>query len=684
MNNSEITVDFKLLENNKANDFFIAEIVINNKSSKNIKSWKLCFDHFRPSETAPLKILGDSCKYGKHLKNIGEYNEIQGLTPLLSMSSITLKITGNWIMERYTDTPSCYFLVTGDDKIIPAPGFSDLNVIEQTCNCNKKKVAILPESNQLRLIPAPSEANILKGEFDFSSIDSIENLNNSSDVSEAIKTFINNYRPLINKEIKIVNNQKVTNTAILIKSDSTLPIDAYNLEIKKDAVKIKANSKGGYLYALISLFKLAESYNNVIPCVSIKDAPRFAYRGTLLDVARNFRPVPELKKYLTMLALNKVNVLHCRMTDDEGWRLEIKKFPNIAKIGGYRGYDEILPPFHGSGGEKTGGYYSHEEMTEIIDHANSLNITFLPEIVVPSHSRAILMSFTDYNKNGNPLLENEDKSEYLTAQNFTDNIMNPALDFTYTVLEAVYSEIASLFNAQKERKMPFSDYIHVGVDEVPEGAWMKSPVCKVLMNQNNLTTTEELQFYFINKIQQIVNKLGYKIAGWEEIVNGGTTLDKDLLVYSWKGEEAGFKAANEGFPVIMTPAQYLYFDLAYSAEAKEPGLYWAGYNNPKVIYSYYPFSNESNDEIKKNVKGIQACLWSENLGYPRRTNTDKLPPNYVSSPYEYMAFPKMTAFSEVAWTENKNRNWDNFVSNYYYEKKILDKFNIKYRPDPIE
>ena len=690
MNNDKIRAEFKLLENNKTDNYFIAEIIINNESPEEINSWKLCFDHFRPSETNPIELLEESCKHAEMLTSIGEYNEIQGLVSIPSKDSLTLKITGTWTLERFTDTPSCYFLVINNndlsEKIISVPGTSDLSVIKQppAPKCSDEKKSKLQNSKQLRLIPIPTCADFKNGSLDFSSINSIVRCTDSTEAADAVQAFLDNYKPLINRKFNITVKDSSIKTGILIKSDSALGIDSYNLEIKEDSIEIEANSKGGYQYALISLFKLANGYDNIIPCVSIKDSPRFSYRGTLLDIARNFRPVVEMKKHLTMLALYKINVLHCRMTDDEGWRLEIKKYPNIANIGGFRGYGEIMPPFHGSGGNKVGGYYTHEDMIEIINHANSLNITFLPEIVIPSHSRALLMSFTDYTDKSNPLLEKEDKSEYLTAQNFADNIMNPALDFTYTVLKDIFTEVASLFAVQKERKMPFSDYIHVGVDEVPQNAWMKSPACKNLMEQNNLKTTEELQFYFIGKIQEIITKLGYKIAGWEEIVNGGTTLDKDLMVFSWLGEEAGFKAAEAGFSVIMTPAKYLYFDLAYSSDVKEPGLYWAGYNNPKIIYSYYPLSNNSNSTIKENIKGVQACLWSENLGYPRQTNKDKLPTNYVACPYEYMTFPKMTAFSEVAWSLHKNRDWDKFVNNYSYEKKILDLFDIKYRTDSID
>ena len=376
-------------------------------------------------------------------------------------------------------------------------------------------------------------------------------------------------------------------------------------------------------------------------------------------------------------------MFHCRLTDDEGWRVEVKKYPNIANIGGFRGYGEIIPTHHGSGSGKVGGYYTHEDLYELINYANSLNVTFIPEIVVPSHSRALIESFTGFNGKENPLREKDDRSEHLSPQAFTDNILNPALDMTYEVLEAVYSELASIFKIQRDRKMPFGNYIHIGVDEVPIGTWMKSPACKVLMKEHGLRTTEEIQFYFISIIHEMIEKLGFKVAGWEEVIKGGSCLEKDLLVYNWHAKEVGYQAAEEGFSIVMCPAPYLYFDLSYSDNICEPGIYWGGFVDAKQIYKYEPFNETCTDKAKKNIKGLQGCLWSESLGYPRINNLDKLPENYIACPHEYMAFPKMTSFSEVSWSSPENRNWDNFVGKYEYERSILEKFDVKYRTNPL-
>ena len=687
MPDNKFKVKFVLKENSGAPPgSFRADIIIYNKTAEELKSWKLCLDIYRPSE-AQVKIAGNSIDQFQIIKNIAEYYEIRGLHPLPANGNVTIEISGDWIIKTITDTPSCYFLVKSDEICISASGTSDLSIITPPPR-SLVEASITPLGDDLkhiRLIPAPSKTVFLDGEIDFSSISTIIDNSTSKESKNALITFFDNYEPLTNKKFSIEKNADYVDGSISLIVNTSLQIDNYILNINRSSVQIEANSGGGYLYGLISLFKLALSYNNKIPCVKIIDSPRFAYRGILLDVSRNFRTVPEIKKFLKMMASYKLNVFHCRMTDDEGWRLEIKKYPNITELGGFRGYGEVNPPFHGSGHQKYGGYYTQNEIRHIIDYANSLNITFIPEIVVPSHSRALIMSFTGYGKNKtNPLVEVTDKSIYSSAQSFTDNILNPALDFTYTVLDDIYRELISLFKVQQKRNMPFSDYIHIGVDEVPRGAWMKSPACKVLMEKHNLKTTEELQFFFINKIQKIVAKYGCKTAGWEEIVHGGLFLNKDIMVYSWLGQEAGFKAAEAGFPVVMTPAPYLYFDLAYTSDVYEPGLYWAGVAGPKKIYSYDPLPLNSSKNAEKNIKGIQACMWSETLGHPRLTNIDKLPDNYLDCPLEYMAFPKMTAYSEVAWSEMYNRNWNGFISKYSYEKIILDIFNIKYRKNSLE
>lgn len=680
--NTKYEILFKLLNNDSSGKSFNAEITIKNNSVKDLVDWKLCLDFVRA-----FKIAGNSSKIVKITKTIGEYNEIKGLVSIPSKESITFGLIGDWFIKKYTDTPSIYFLVVDGGKIEEVSGSSDIRAYEPSNPISSKaqSTSDKPSVNAIRLIPVPYQVELLEeGVLDFSPVSEIVDSTDSKDVRKTIKVFLKVYSKLINKIISVKKEKGSAKSYINLERNKDLKQDSYVLNVKKDGVDIQANSKGGYLYGLISLFKLADSYDNKIPCMKITDSPRFAYRGALLDVARNFKSVPEVKGYLAMMALYKLNVFHWHLTDDEGWRVNIKKYPNLTEIGAYRGYNETLPPLDGSSYKKTGGFYSQSDIENIINYANSLNITVIPEIDVPGHARALIVSFDKYKGGQNPLVEKDDTSKYVTPQNFTDDALNPGLNSTYEILDGIFSEILPLFAVQKRSNMPFSNYVHIGSDEVPSGAWLGSPACKSIMEKDELKTTQELQHYFVGKVQDIVAKYGYKIAGWEEAAKGGDFPVKDLMVFSWQGQEAGFDAAEKGFPVVMAPAQYLYFDLAYTNDIKEPGFYWAGYVDPKTIYLYDPVPEQSSMNIKKNIIGVEGCLWGDSLVKPRIVNADKLPENFISSPVEYMAFPKMTASSEVAWSSMNNRNWDNFVSNYKYEKNILNEFNIKYRTAPLE
>lgn len=672
---------FKLLGNDSSGKFFNAQITLKNNSSRDLSDWKLCLNFVRPFKIAP-----DSNKMVEITKAIGEYNELKGLVSVPSKGSITFDIIGSFFVKKYTDTPSIYFLVVEGNKIEEVTGSSDMGGYEPPKSTSDvEKTASLPSpQNAVRLIPVPSKVELSEGVLDFSTVNEIVDLTNSKDTRKTIRSFKRSFKPLINKAVALKFKKDPSAGYVLLENNSSLGIDSYILNITKDGAEIQANSRGGYLYGLVSLFKLADSYDGKIPCMKIADSPRFAFRGALLDVARNFKSVGDVKNYLTMMALYKLNVFHWHLTDDEGWRIEIKQYPNLTKIGAFRGYDEVIPPMDGSSYKKTGGFYSQKEIKEIIKYANSLNITIIPEIDVPGHARALIVSFDNYKDGQNPLVEKGDESKYVTNQNFTDDVLNPGLEPTYTILDNIFGEVIALFDIQKQNKMPFADYVHIGSDEVPPGVWLNSPVCKIVMQKNELKTAQELQHYFVRKVQDIVAGHGYKIAGWEEAANGGEFPNKDLMVFSWQGEEAGLDAAQKGFPVIMAPAQYLYFDLAYNSDIKEPGFYWAGYVDPKTIYSYDPIPSQSSENAKKYILGVEGCLWGDILVKPRIVNANLLPENFIASPVQYLAFPKMTAYSEVAWSAMNNKNWANFVVNYQYEKGILDEFDIKYRTVPLE
>ncbi len=680
--NSNISAKFILKSNTSDNKNFYSTITLKNDSDKELKNWKLCLNSCRL-----FKISKDSRSKVIITKQIGEYFEITGKQTLPPGKELSFNIDGTFFIKKFTDTPSCYFLVEGNGKPIPVKAEADLSCLNKKIPPSKTTMPsrlAKSQENLISLIPYPAEVTLGNGYLNFSDIDSIINCTGDEVFHEAIHTFLEEFTPIINIEISHVHSNTFAESAINILTDIHLKDDQYILEIESNRITLKSSSKGGTLYGLITLFELANANNYKIPCVKINDYPRFKYRGSLLDVARNFKSVKDVKKWIKMAALYKLNVFHIHLTDDEGWRIEIKKYPILTKIGAFRGYYEKLPMLSGSGWKKKGGYYTQSAMKDIINYANRLNITVIPEVDVPGHARALIQSFNNFDgKGNNPLIEKADKSIYLTPQNYTDDVLNPALPQTYVILGNIFKEISEIFSEQTNRKMPFSDYIHVGSDEVPAGAWEKSPECIKLKKKLNLKSVADMQGYFLLKLQKILTKNKTKLAAWDEAATSGKLNKETTLIVSWNGIETGINAAKQGYKVVMTPAGYLYFDLAYNSELTEPGYYWAGFINAKQIYSYIPISKEMSNKVIDNIVGLQGCLWGDTLVHPRLNLREKFTKNYLENPVEYMGFPKMTAFSEVVWSPEKKRNWPDFIRRYEHGKKILDKFNIKYRNKPL-
>ena len=679
---SDIKAQFTLLRNTPDNKNFYAAITLKNDSDKELKDWKLCLDSCRL-----FTIAKKSQSKVKVTKQIGEYFEITGKYPIPAGKEISFDLDGTYFIKKFTDTPACYFLVEGNAKPIPVKAEADLSCLDGKIPPSKTKMpAALAklQKNEINLIPIPAEVTMGKGTFNFSTIENIINCTDNDIFNEAIETFLKEFKPLINPDISLQASGIFSESAINIIPNILLKKDEYLLEILSNRITLKSNSKGGTLYGLITIFELADTYKNNIPCMKIIDYPRFKYRGSLLDVARNFKSVEDVKKWIKMSALYKLNIFHIHLTDDESWRIEIKKYPNLTKTGAYRGYYETLPMLSGSGWQKKGGYYTQNEMKDIINYANKLNVTIIPEIDVPGHARALIQSFNNFDgKGNNPLIEKTDKSVYLTPQNYTDDVLNPALPQTYVILNNIFKEISAIFKEQTKRKMPFSDYIHVGSDEVPAGAWEKSPACAKIKKEFNLKSVGDMQAYFLLKLQKILSSDKTKLAAWDEAAASGKLNKETTLIVSWNGIKVGTDAAQQGYKVVMTPAGYLYFDLAYNSDLTEPGYYWAGFTNTKQIYSYIPISKDMTNKVVENIVGLQGCLWGDTLVHPRLNLRDKFSENYLENPVEYMGFPKMTAFSEVAWSPEENRSWPSFIKRYEYGKQILDKFDVKYRKKPL-
>ncbi|QOR61678.1 beta-N-acetylhexosaminidase [Sulfurovum sp. ST-21] len=417
--------------------------------------------------------------------------------------------------------------------------------------------------------------------------------------------------------------------------------EGYQLSITKEKITVEARDSAGFFYATITLMQLMapEIWSNQqkrkqwkIPACIIEDAPHFRWRGIMLDTSRNFFSTTYIKKFIDRMAQYKLNRFHWHLTDDEGWRIEIKHYPLLTGIGATRGPGTKLPfstypAMRGPKNHVQSGYYTQQEIREIVAYAKARAIEILPEIDLPSHAKAAVTAYPKL------LLDPQDKSQYHSVQKISNNTINPAIETTYRLLETVLKEVATLF--------PFS-YIHLGGDEVPKGAWARSPAVNKLMNEKGMQSRKEVTNYFFVRMDSILAMCGKKMAIWQEAIEGKPMVRKSTLVMAWKNTEAGIVSAKKGYATVMAPVQFLYFDQQYIRSKQEPGHSWSSPVSLKKVYSFSPLSNTG--KATSYIQGINACLWSETL-----LNEDIA---------DYLAWPRILALSEVAWSSN--RNWNDF------------------------
>ena len=411
---------------------------------------------------------------------------------------------------------------------------------------------------------------------------------------------------------------------IRLRIDRFVPEEGYEMTITPEEVVIIGGSEAGVFYGLQTLRQLVAANNGKVPCGYIADEPTFAYRGAHLDVARHFFTVEEVKEYIDILAAHKLNHLHWHLTDDQGWRIEIKRYPELTEKGSMR--KETLVG-HGLKPEKWdgtpyGGYYTQEQIREVVDYAAKRYITVIPEIEMPGHAQAALHAL--------PWLGcNEQIVDVWTTWGVTPEVMCAGKESTYTFLENVLLEVIELFP---------SEYIHIGGDECPKERWAECEHCQAMIKAQGLNNTEELQGYLVARIEKFLNAHGKKMIGWDEILDGGVTATATVM--SWRGIKGGIKAAERGNDVIMTPMTLCYLNF-YQTESREgEGLHIGGHIPFELIYAWDPTEGMS-DEAKSHIIGVQCNMWTE---YIKDAQT-----------LQHMLLPRLAAMSEVQWaTDRRN------------------------------
>lgn len=675
---------FTLLKNNEDGQSFTAQLQLTHlENLANADKLELGFNSLRPI----LSITNGELIYPKQG---GDFYLVRFSIPKGS-KQITFNLRGKWFIRKYSDTPSGYFVVKPVNQEITAVSSESIlpemtsNPIDNDASIQQKKENTSIEGNPVDtaltadtslIVPLPAELKRNPGQFtvtpqtqiiyqDDTAFPSAHLFAQSIAAATGYTLTPRKYQP----------DQPLQNTILLTTQgiDFTDPKQAkegYLLEATPSYIIIRALTGNGFFYGLQSLRQLLppqifshERQTNIewtIPSVIIRDFPRFEYRGLHLDSARHFMPTDQVKRLIDLMAIHKLDYFEWHLSDDEGWRIEIKRYPALTTKGAWRSYDPAnvseydLLPAYGSGAKPYGGFYSQNEIRDIVQYANDRYITIIPEIDMPGHARAMIMSLT------NELIDTSDKSAYTSVQGYHDNVLSPCKKETFTVIENILTEVAQLFPGK---------YIHIGGDEVPNGAWEKSCMAQKY-NVNDPNFKELVQNEFLQKIQDIITSKGKVMAGWEELAGEQSTLASPLRVYIWNSNKIDSvynKAVRQGYEVIMAPAENLYFDLAYNADPKEPGLYWAGYVDTFSAYSLQPI------DVKKGqsdtvIKGVQGQLWSELIDSSERL--------------DYMAFPKIAGLSELGWTPADKRNWKNFSARMR-EKHLLrlKAYGVQYRPN---
>lgn len=516
------------------------------------------------------------------------------------------------------------------------------------------------EKVDISIIPMPSTIEQGNGSFSFNQSTKIYLSNETLDL-KASSNFLSGLFAQSSGISLIETNKKPLKNYVGLIIDNKLKDNYYELSVTRNRIIIRANTPQSIFWGIQSLRQLLpveiENPTQVsqvewtVPCVEITDFPQFNYRGLMLDVARHFYSVDQIKKIIDLMALYKLNKFHWHLTDDQGWRIEIKKYPLLTEVGSWR-KETVIGKYPVGTKERDRkydctphyGFYTQDEIKDVINYAQERFITVIPEIEMPGHATAALAAYPEYGCTGGP---------YLVSSKFgVHNDVFCPKDTTFQFLEDVLTEVADLFP---------SEYIHIGGDECPKIRWKNCVHCQRLIEKEDLVDEKELQSYFIKRISRFLNNKGKSIIGWDEILEGG--LAPGATVMSWRGTEGGITAAKSGHDVIMSPRQYCYFDYYQSKDKSEPFAI-GGFVPVEKVYSYNPIPEELPVELSKHIIGVQANVWTEFIA-----TFDKV---------QYMLLPRMLAISEVQWTAHEKKDYTNFLDRTKLHKKRLDIMGLNY------
>ncbi|HEY7482463.1 MAG TPA: family 20 glycosylhydrolase [Gemmatimonadales bacterium] len=509
-----------------------------------------------------------------------------------------------------------------------------------------------PPDPQFHVIPQPAAIRRLSGRF---TLDQHTRLlaqdSESRRVAELFNDFLRQIYGLTLGAAEADPNDKTIEFTSA--GSESLPPEGYRLVVEPNRVRI-VGRPAGLFYGMQTLTQLLAPGTRpplALEAVEITDAPRFGYRGLLLDVARHFYPVEFVKKLLDLMAQYKLNRFHWHLTDDQGWRIEIKRYPRLTQIGAYRKETiklQFFYPYVGDG-VPHGGYYTQEQIREIVDYARARYIIVIPEIEMPGHAQAALASYPELACTPGPF-------EVSTIWGVHKDVFCPK-EVTFRFLEGVLTEVVDLFPGP---------YVHIGGDEVPKDRWKESPLAQAVIRREGLKNEEELQSYFIRRIEKFLNAKGKRLIGWDETLEGG--LAPNAIVMSWRGEAGGIEAARQGHEVVMAPTGYCYLDYVQGDLRREPVNIGARLTMD-TVYSYDPIPEELQQSKAKYILGAQGTMWTEYQKTPESV--------------EYMVFPRLLALSEVVWSPPERKDYGDFLRRLPYHLGRLERQRVVFRvPEP--
>ncbi len=513
---------------------------------------------------------------------------------------------------------------------------------------------------QPEIIPKPSQLQTAPGEF---------TLGVKTTISAPVDNQWGKVAEMLSSRLTMATGNKIKtvvgkgNISFEVSKDAMLGEEGYHLMANKKGVVIRAQTAKGAFYGMQTLLQLlpAEVYSAkavsgvkwTVPFVTVKDVPRYGYRGLMLDVGRHYMPVEFIKKFIDLLAMHKQNQFHWHLTDDQGWRIEIKKYPLLTQIGSIR--HETMKGHYTDNkydGTPYGGFYTQDEIRDVLKYAADRYVNVIPEIELPGHALAALASYPNLGNNPDRIYK------VGTKWGVYDDVFMPREE-TLKFLEDVLTEVIDLFP---------SKYIHIGGDECPKTQWEESRFAQDLIKKENLKDAHGLQSYVIKRIDKFVTSKGRRIIGWDEILEGG--LSPNATVMSWRGTEGGITAAKENHDVIMTPTTHVYLDY-YQADPKtvKQPVSIGGHLEISKTYSFEPTPEVLSPEQSRHILGVQGNLWTE----------------YVKTPAyaEYMLFPRGIAVAEIGWSTKENKNYEDFSKRLEVHKKRLDYLGVNYFGAPI-